>query len=281
MNEMMLLAIDLDKSYGPNSPGQEAGRIVDRRGKARLGGHLWSTGLGALIALQESVADHGEHLGPPQVEEMLPELVRDGINFLDEDFLPALLEMKRKGLLDLQPDGYLPKREETDFEEIWVKYGFADKVELFARVVGGMGHVLHQVPELVPSLRSLSAAAVLIWLDEAVIAESLGVSNLSDLVSGIESLRPHLDVPTNTFSMINAVKLKTRKEGARTGANARHAENRAMKREVFTWLDTNFSAFKSMDAAATEIASKVAPIAWRTAREWVGEWRKLRSASTA
>lgn len=65
---------------------------------------------------------------------------------------------------------------------------------------------------------------------------------------------------------------------AKLGAEARHAENRAMKREVQSWLDANMSNFKSMDKAAEAIAGKVSPVAFRTAREWVGEWKKLRSA---
>ena len=65
------------------------------------------------------------------------------------------------------------------------------------------------------------------------------------------------------------------------GADKRHAENRSMKNDVFNWLDTHMHQFKSMDAAADAIAGKMAPVKWRTARDWVGEWKKLRSAGTA
>ena len=67
---------------------------------------------------------------------------------------------------------------------------------------------------------------------------------------------------------------------AKLNAGKRHAENRAMKAEVFEWLDSNF-AKQSMDAAASEIAGKVVPVAWRTARDWVADWKKVRSAGTA
>jgi hypothetical protein len=66
---------------------------------------------------------------------------------------------------------------------------------------------------------------------------------------------------------------------AKTGAHARHAETRAMKKEVFTWLDSNRINYKSMEATAQAI-TKEQPIAFRTARAWVGEWHKLRSAGT-
>ncbi|MBS7350188.1 MAG: hypothetical protein KIG95_08565 [Comamonas sp.] len=67
----------------------------------------------------------------------------------------------------------------------------------------------------------------------------------------------------------------------RKGAEKRHQENRAMKADVFKWLEKNMSSYKSMDKAAEHIAKNVVPVAFRTARAWVGEWKKLRAASTA
>ena len=95
----------------------------------------------------------------------------------------------------------------------------------------------------------------------------------------IESLEMEMGIP----SLI----VDTYKEGIKTGkaivpkqnAKKRHAENRSMKADVFTWLNTNMVKFKSMDAAA-EAVTKQQPITFRTARDWVGEWKKLRSAST-
>ena len=66
---------------------------------------------------------------------------------------------------------------------------------------------------------------------------------------------------------------------ARLMAVKRHTENHAMKSEVFKWLDANMVNFKSMDSAA-EAITKQQPIKFRTARDWTGEWKKLRSAST-
>ena len=67
---------------------------------------------------------------------------------------------------------------------------------------------------------------------------------------------------------------------AKRGAAARHTENRAMKTDVFAWLDANMANFKSMDSAAEAIAGVIVPTKFRTARNWVGEWKKLRSAGT-
>lgn len=68
---------------------------------------------------------------------------------------------------------------------------------------------------------------------------------------------------------------------ARTAASARHSENRAMKQQVFEWCDSNMAQAPSMDTAASRVAGVVVPVAWRTVRDWMTEWRKLRSAGTA
>lgn len=64
------------------------------------------------------------------------------------------------------------------------------------------------------------------------------------------------------------------------GAEKRHSENRAMKTMVMQWCDENMASHRSMDAAAESIAGKVVPVKFRTAREWIGEWKKLRSNGT-
>jgi Mg/Co/Ni transporter MgtE len=60
-------------------------------------------------------------------------------------------------------------------------------------------------------------------------------------------------------------------------AHKRHTENHAMKAEVFTWLDANMTKFRSMEKAAETISRTVAPVAVRTARVWVSDWKKLRT----
>jgi len=57
----------------------------------------------------------------------------------------------------------------------------------------------------------------------------------------------------------------------------RHAENHALKQTAFSWCDANMAKFKSMDSAAEAIAGKLVPVTFRTARDWIGEWKKLRS----
>ena len=76
------------------------------------------------------------------------------------------------------------------------------------------------------------------------------------------------------------LKNRERLEFSIRGANARHAENRAMKEHVFNWCDKNMLNFSSMDNAAEEVARKEVKVAFRTARSWIGQWKKERSAST-
>ena len=68
-------------------------------------------------------------------------------------------------------------------------------------------------------------------------------------------------------------------QNARSGADKSHVENRRMKAEVFEWLDLNMRSFRSMDGAAENISQRVVPVKFRTARDWITDWKRLRSAS--
>lgn len=64
---------------------------------------------------------------------------------------------------------------------------------------------------------------------------------------------------------------------AMRGASARHAENRAIKADVFKWLDSQ-PRFKSDEAAGSAI-TRQQPISHTTAKKWHKEWREMHSAS--
>ena len=72
------------------------------------------------------------------------------------------------------------------------------------------------------------------------------------------------------------------------GLEVAHAENRAAKKDVFDWLDKNRiengqPSFKgkgrTMDATAELISRTIAKVVFRTARDYVAEWKKLRSTA--
>lgn len=111
------------------------------------------------------------------------------------------------------------------------------------------------------------------WISEAQDALSLVHGNYmwdegakSERESAIE----------NSVSAVTAARTAL----AKSAAQARHSENRSMKADVFKWLDVHMADFKSMDAASQAII-KQQPVVFRTARGWVGEWKKLRSTGSA
>ena len=70
----------------------------------------------------------------------------------------------------------------------------------------------------------------------------------------------------------------TPRDSARAAAFVRHRENREMKSQVFEWLDANRSKHSSMDKCAELISRNLVPIAFRTARTWVGDWAKAKQS---
>ena len=82
----------------------------------------------------------------------------------------------------------------------------------------------------------------------------------------------------NARALDSAVKISKSATASRN-AHLGHKEDRAMKADVFEWLNANFSKFKSADAAAEAIQGKVANITFRTAGGWIKQWKKQRPAS--
>lgn len=110
------------------------------------------------------------------------------------------------------------------------------------------------------------------WLSEAQDALSLANGN------HMWDEGAKLERESAMENSVNAV-TAARTALAKAAAQARHTETRNMKADVFEWLDAHMAEFKSMDAAAQAII-KQQPVVFRTARDWVGEWKKLRSAGT-
>lgn len=66
----------------------------------------------------------------------------------------------------------------------------------------------------------------------------------------------------------------------RAGAMKRHEENHNMRVDVETWFAANRHRFKSVDAAAIEASTLIAPVTFRTAQSWIANWkRSVQSAS--
>jgi hypothetical protein len=60
---------------------------------------------------------------------------------------------------------------------------------------------------------------------------------------------------------------------ARNAALKRHEENHSLKNDLLNWYTQNNEAYKSMDAMAQD-AIKQVPVAFRTARSWIAQFKK-------
>ena len=92
-------------------------------------------------------------------------------------------------------------------------------------------------------------------------------------------LRAHLTPPAgDDCNEITLASARTRRAAlsalGRLGADATHRENRAMKQSVLDWCALNMVNYTSMDSAAEAVAGKIVPITFRTARSWIGDWKK-------
>ena len=76
-----------------------------------------------------------------------------------------------------------------------------------------------------------------------------------------------------TFPRQVAAQVKS--DAGRTAAAGRHKENHQMKKEVMEWCEENLAKYRSMDAAADAVAGKLVPVKFRTARNWIAEYRKV------
>ncbi len=167
---MELQALDLVKSYGPDSRGRETRTLVDRHGTMRLGSGLWSTGQRAIDVLDEAIMERGDE-GLRELAESIPALISEGTAFLDGEFFATLSEARLAGALQFRVEGNPGDSEEFDLSEAWAAYDFPDKVELFTQMMGGRPDVLREAPDLVLMVQRFSAVAVLLWLDDALIAD--------------------------------------------------------------------------------------------------------------
>ena len=101
--------------------------------------------------------------------------------------------------------------------------------------------------------------------------------------SWVQCINQHIRTSIDMEAMMEVIRLYSKsavKSTARRNALKGHAENHALRDAVYSWADENMKQGKSLDGAASEIAGKVVPLKWRTVREHLTEWKKIRSAGT-
>ena len=128
------------------------------------------------------------------------------------------------------------------------------------------------------------AEATAAYRNEAFSALEQSIQIAQESVTHLEAERQRNETlkeqQSKLFGLLPKVFEAGKKSLAKRGANARHEENRAIKQDVFAWLDANPPKPRRKSAAATAIAGKVAPVVFTTALGWVNEWEKLRSTGT-
>lgn len=267
---MQLQELDLAATYGPNSPGVHERRLVGKTGKMNFGADLWKTGRKALDVLEGALKDPSDYAGPQQWSDSLPSLAKKCEVFLDEDFFPSLCQLHDEGLMTC--DG---------IKEAWPKYDYPAKVELMTRAMEPFRLVLPEEDFSALDIPVMAASAIIFRLDDALIADFCFGNGLDSVLLEISELVRHLNIESSNKEAIHAAMLaKAKKELASAGAAGRHAENRALKQDVFDWLDANPPKPRGKDAAAAAIAGGVVPVAFRTARKWIDEWENLPSTGT-
>lgn len=125
---------------------------------------------------------------------------------------------------------------------------------------------------------------LLVWREFVKLWEAryLDTSDFQDqlIVATLGLGRIHNELEFTASGKMNPAELIIERELQQLkAASKRHAENRAIKADVFAWLDSLTAEFAVIEAAARAIV-KQQPITHDTARGWFKEWKKLRSAST-
>ncbi|ABD70543.1 hypothetical protein Rfer_2831 [Rhodoferax ferrireducens T118] len=122
------------------------------------------------------------------------------------------------------------------------------------------------------------------FLDDAYdipVDEGMSVAQYMLKVHEVEQkvIRDNLD-HESIFHFMNLILKHGTSVTASIKAGKRHSASRANKAKVFYWCDDNMHLHDSMDDAAWDIAETFVPEKFRAVRDWMTEWKKLRSAST-
>ena len=160
--------------------------------------------------------------------------------------------------------------------------------------VTGLGNASDQFAEIINNLRKIEqdrAKRVFEAFCENELPDDVDLDNpnyddqAAAILIGQRRKRLHTAIKTDLdYRSIGAFIEIVNQENVRATqavrAHKRHEESRARKQQVFHWCDENMNRFTSMDEAALDIAEAFVPEKFRTVRDWMTEWRKLRRTGT-
>ena len=262
-----LQAYDLSATFGDGQPGRIEKCLIDKDGEYHLDTQAWEAGDVAYQGLKQ--------IYPKGITEIeFEHLANDYLSMVCDDFYPIFLGRVEAGEIILRPIGI------DRFKATWADYGWCERL-MFAYSTIDQGMAIGD--DAVNPLDTVVPLVLLKRLDSAVKAEFCDGNGLSDVILEIGLLRDLLMPPKHVQRLYEAAraareKLDIFKQARRKGADAIHAENRSMKADVFKWLDTNNTGSMTLDDIALTIAGKVVPLTFRTVRDYITEWKRLRSA---
>ncbi len=262
-----LQAYDISATFGDGQPGRIEKRIVDEDGKRYLDSQAWEAGDVAYQCLKQ--------LYPKGITSIeFAKIANEYLSLACGVHYPEILKLAEAGNIQILPNGV------EGLKKAWADYGWYDRVMF---VFDYIERIIDLGASFDNPMNTVLPLALLERLDSAVISELCDGQGLTSAMLEIAKLRDRLEPPNYVQRAITngreaQKKLDEFTQARRKGADAIHKENRAMKAEVFQWLDTQ-ARFKSIESAALAI-TKHQPIAHVTARDWYKEWKKLRSAST-
>jgi hypothetical protein len=256
-----LLAYDISASFGDASVGRTRKRLTNEAGESHLDEHAWEAGEVAFQCLQQLYDSEF-------TRKDYCEVAQDFYLMVCEDVYPEILKLAESGRVDIQPNGV------EGLKEAWDQYGWCDRIIFAFDFIDGLNAPINN------PLNTVLPLAILARLDSAVISESLNEHGLADAMVEVTKLQYRLQPPKHVQAAFKHLqdKVDTFEQARRKGADALHAGSRAMKAEVFAWLDSQ-PAFESIESAAAAIV-KQQPIRHGTGRNWYKQWKQQRSGST-
>lgn len=259
---------DPEMSFAPGSSGEQAKRIVGSWGASSFNDDVWELGRAAYSHLR--MPDGAN----PTTAQLVAAVEREK-SWLDQFFANEIATAPISVVSREDGSVFDLNRDWSDSRFAWqvrTIIDLFDQIEEW-RATTIPNETLPRSPSNdIEAFGGILLLATLVALDEASVMSRDGIGD------GAVSALLDATFFLGRYQALRMVQSQLEGRGmaaiAKKAAGARHAENHAMKDQVFAWLSQHRSKYQSMDAAAEAIAGRIAPVKFRTARSWVGDWHK-------
>jgi hypothetical protein len=276
-------AYDLIASFGYGQLGRSKKRVLSSGGKEYLEIGEWEAGDVAYQYLSRRYQVEVNH-------NTFRQLASDSLTMADEFYIELKARIA-EGHMVMMINGVDSGL--AGLSQAWDSFDWCERVLLLIEATEQFA-ANNDVPvpeEVGLQFNEIFALVLLQRLDDAVIEHFCDGRGLTDLVLEISSLKDRLKPPLHVLRAIDLATKVAEKEVmakaivtvrsslAKDAAQVRHSKSRFHKQMVFEWCDKNMDRFGSMDDASLDIAETFVPEKFRAVREWMTDWKKLRSAS--